>query len=66
MATYKAVTEGFQADLDLLAEEPDFSLKQQELEKFRTQELKKFDRANRGAVQEFDDLFAQCTTEKNL
>ena len=51
------MTNGLQPDLELLAKEPDFSQKVEDLEKFKLSEMKKFERSNRAAVQEFEDLF---------
>ena len=65
-ATYNAVMEGFSADDLMLASEADFSNKQDELVKLKQAEMKKFEKINKLAVLEFDDLLAQCKTEKSL
>ena len=65
-ATWEAVTDGFKPDDELLAEKPDFSSKEQELDKQKLQSLKQFERQNKNAVLEFDDLFGQCKSEKTL
>lgn len=58
--------EGFAADDLMLASQADFSTKQAELDKVKQTELKKFEKTNKLAVLEFDDLLAQCKTEKSL
>mgnify|MGYP006950320900 CR=1 FL=1 len=56
--------DGFKADDLMLASEADFSTKLTELEKLKALELKKFEKVNKITVLEFDDLYAQCNTEK--
>lgn len=65
-STYNTVMEGFNADDLMLASEADFSTKLDELAKHKSAELKKNEKTNKLAVLEFDDLFGQCKTEKNL
>jgi hypothetical protein len=64
--TYDQVVEGFKSDDLMLVSEADFSNKVAELEKQKAVELKKFEKTNKNAVLEFDDLFAQCNNEKQL
>ena len=65
--TWQSVVDGFKLDDDLLNSEPDFSQKLAELEKLKAQELKKFERGNKHAIEEFDSNFDQVgLSEKKL
>jgi len=65
-STWDTVKDGFKADDLMLASEADFSSKIDELAKLRAIELKKFEKGNKLAVVEFDDIFGQCHSDKTL
>lgn len=53
-------------DEELQDKEPDFTQKLQELEKWRAEQLKASEKAAKHVLNEFDELYGQSMTEKNL
>lgn len=46
--------------------DPDFTQKISELEKWRADQVKFADKSTKSVVNDFDELFSQSMTEKNL
>lgn len=63
---FESLLADLKADDELLSLEPDFTAKIAEIEKLRAAESKKYEKVTKGLVNEFEEIFAQSRTEKNL
>ena len=55
-----------QKDVDYLKKDPEFTAKEADLEKFKQQEMRKFEKTVKRELNEVEDIFSACGSEKSL